>query len=325
MKAIVQDRYGTADVLVLRDIEQPVAGDGDVLIRVHAAGVDPGVWHLMTGRPYLIRVMGFGWRAPKFRVRGRDVSGTVVAVGKRVTQFKTGDAVFGICHGAFAEYACAKEERFALKPANISFEQAAAVPISGASALNGLREVGQIQPGQKVLILGAAGGVGSFAVQLAKAWGATVTGVCSTSKVEPVRSIGADDVVDYSREDFTDGARRFDLILDTAGRRPMSHLRRALTEDGTLVIVGGKGGDTWLGGFQRQMLAPLRSLFGKQKLRGLMFQERQQDLLTLKQLIEAGKITPVIDRTYPLSEAAAAIRYLEQGHARGKVVVTVGS
>jgi NADPH:quinone reductase-like Zn-dependent oxidoreductase len=323
MRAIVQDKYGSADVLELRDIEKPVAGDDDLLIQVHAAGVDPGVWHFMTGLPYLVRIMGVGFSTPKIRIRGRDVAGTVGAVGKNVAQFKPGDVVYGICDGSFAEYVCAKPALFAHKPANLSFEQAAAVPISGMTALNGLRDVGKIQPRQKVLIIGAAGGVGTYAVQLAKAFGAVVTGVCSTSKAELVRDIGADEVIDYTREDFTDGARRFDLILDTAGRRPLSQLRRALTAEGTIVIVGGEGGDRWLGGFQRQIFAPLRALFTKQKLLGLMFKERQQDLLTLKELIEAGKLTPVIDRTYPLSEAAQAIRYLEQGHARGKVVLTV--
>lgn len=323
MHAIVQDRYGSADVLELRDIETPAAGDDDLLIRVHAAGVDPGVWHLMTGLPYLVRFMGLGFRAPKIRVRGRDVAGTVEAVGKNVVQFKPGDAVYGVCDGSFAEYARARPALLAPKPANLSFEQAAAVPISGMTALNGLRVAGRIQPGQQVLVIGAAGGVGTYAVQLAKAFGAVVTGVCSTSKAELVRAIGADEVIDYTREDFTDGTRRFDLILDTAGRRPLSLLRRALTAQGTLVIVGGEGGDRWLGGFHRQIFAPLRSLFTKQKLLGLMFKERQADLLILKELIEAGKLTPVIDRTYPLSQAAEAIRYLEQGHARGKVVLSV--
>jgi NADPH:quinone reductase-like Zn-dependent oxidoreductase len=323
MKAIVQDKYGSADVLELRDIEKPMAGDDDLLIQVHAAGVDPGVWHLMTGLPYLVRVMGFGFSTPKIRVRGRDVAGTVEAVGRNVSQFRPGDLVYGICDGSFAEYVCAKPALFVRKPAKLSFEQAAAVPISGMTALNGLRDVGKIQPGQRVLIIGAAGGVGTYAVQLAKAFGAVVTGVCSTSKAELVRDIGADDVIDYTREEFTDGARRFDLILDTAGRRPLPQLRRALTDEGTIVIVGGEGGDRWLGGFQRQIFAPLRALFAKQKLLALMFKERQQDLLTLNELIEAGKLTPVIDKTYPLGEAAEAIRYLEKGHARGKVVLTV--
>ena len=323
MKAIVQDKYGSVDVLRLRDVEIPQPGDDELLIRVHAAGLDPGVWHLMTGLPYLVRLMGFGLRRPKIRIRGMDVAGTVEAAGKTVTQFKQGDSVYGTCDGSFAEYARTRAERLAPKPANLSFEQAAAVPISGMTALNGLRDVGGLQPEQKVLIIGAAGGVGTYAVQLAKAFGAAVTGVCSTSKAELVRDIGAEEVIDYTREDFTKGARRFDLILDTAGRRPLSHLRRALTPQGTLVIVGGEGGDRWLGGFQRQIFAPLRALFTEQKLMGLVSKERQQDLLTLKDLIEAGKLTPVIDKTYPLSEAPQAIRYLEQGHARGKLVLTI--
>ena len=323
MKAIVQDSYGSADVLELRDVDKPKPGDDEVLIRVHAAGVDPGVWHLMTGLPYLVRVMGFGIRKPKIRIRGSDVAGTVEAVGRNVTQFKEGDPVYGTCDGSFAEYACAKAERFAPKPANLSFEQAAAVPISGMTALNGLRDAGKIQSGQNVLIIGAAGGVGTYAVQLAKAFGAVVTGVCSTSKAELVRAVGADEVIDYTREDFTDGTRQFDLILDTAGRRPLSHLRRALTPQGTLVIVGGEGGDRWLGGFQRQIFAPVRSRFSQQKLLGLISKERQRDLLTLKDLIEEGKLTPVIGRTFPLSEAPQAIRYLEQGHARGKAVLRI--
>jgi NADPH:quinone reductase-like Zn-dependent oxidoreductase len=325
MKAIVQDRYGSAEVLELRDVEKPQPGDDELLIRVHAAGVDPGVWHLMTGMPYLVRVMGFGLRKPKMRVRGTDVAGSVEAAGKNVTQLKQGDQVYGTCDGSFAEYACAKAERFAPKPSNLTFEQAAAVPVSGMTALHGLRDAGKLQSEQTVLIIGAAGGVGSYAVQLAKAFGAVVTGVCSTSKAELVRAIGAEEVIDYTREGFTDGTRRFDLILDTAGRRPLSQLRRALTPRGTLVIVGGEGGDRWLGGFQRQIFAPLRSRFAEQKLVGLMSKERQQDLMTLKDLIDAGKLRPVIDRTYPLSEAPQAIRYLEQGHARGKVVIAVSN
>jgi NADPH:quinone reductase-like Zn-dependent oxidoreductase len=323
MKAIIQDNYGSAEVLELRDVEKPRPGDDELLIRVHAAGLDPGVWHLMTGRPYLVRLMGFGLRKPKIRIRGTDVAETVEVAGRNVTQLKEGDPVYGTCDGSFAEYACARAERLAPKPANLSFEQAAAVPVSGMTALSGLRDAGKLQPEQKVLIIGAAGGVGSYAVQLAKAFGAVVTGVCSTSKAELVREIGADEVIDYTREDFTEGTRQFDLILDTAGRRPLWQLRRALTPQGTLVIVGGEGGDRWLGGFQRQIFAPVRALFTEQKMLGLISKERQQDLLTLKDLIEAGKLTPVIDRTYPLREAPQAIRYLEQGHARGKVVLTV--
>jgi NADPH:quinone reductase-like Zn-dependent oxidoreductase len=325
MKAIVQDKYGSADVLELRDVEKPQPGDDELLIRVHAAGVDPGVWHLMTGLPYLVRVMGFGLRKPKIRIRGMDVAGTVEEAGRNIIRLKKGEQVYGTCDGSFAEYACAKAERLAPKPANLSFEQAAAVPISGMTALNGLRDAGKLQSGQKVLIIGAAGGVGTYAVQLAKALGAAATGVCSTSKVELVRALGAEEVIDYTREDFTDGTRQFDLILDTAGRRPLSQLRRALRPQGTLVIVGGEGGDRWLGGFQRQIFAPVRSLFTDQKMHGLISKERQQDLLTLRDLIEAGKLTPVIGRTYPLREAPQAIRYLEQGHAQGKVVLTVSN
>lgn len=322
MKAIVQDKYGSADVLELREIEIPEPGEDDVLIRVHAAGVDPGVWHLMTGLPYLVRVIGYGFSAPKQRIRGMDAAGIVEAVGKNVTQFKPGDAVFGICDGSFAQYGCGNAGRFAHKPVGLSFEQAAAVPISGLSALNGLR-VGKLQRGQKVLVIGAAGGVGSYAVQLAKAFGANVTGLCSTSKLGLVRELGAEHVIDYTREDFTDGSHSFDLILDTAGRRSVSELRRALAPRGTLVIVGGEGGDRWLGGFQRQLLAPLRAQLGDQRLVGLAFKERQQDLYTLKALIDAGQLTPVLDKTYPLAAAADAIRYLERGHARGKVVLSV--
>jgi NADPH:quinone reductase-like Zn-dependent oxidoreductase len=323
MKAIVQDNYGSAEVLELRDVEKPRPGDDELLIRVHAAGLDPGVWHLMTGLPYLVRLMGFGLRKPKIHIRGTDVAGTVEAAGRNVTYFKQGDPVYGTCDGSFAEYTCAKAERLAPKPANLSFEQAAAVPISGMTALSGLLDAGKLQPEQKVLIIGAAGGVGTYAVQLAKAFGGVVTGVCSTSKAELVRDIGADEVIDYTREDFTEGTHRYDLILDTAGRRPLSQLRRALMPQGTLVIVGGEGGDRWLGGFQRQIVAPVRALLTEQKLMGLISKERQQDLLTLKDLIEAGKLKPVIDRTYPLRKAPQAIRYLEQGHARGKVVLTI--
>jgi NADPH:quinone reductase-like Zn-dependent oxidoreductase len=324
MKAIVQDTYGSADVLELRDIDRPVVGDDDVLVRVHGAGVDPGVWHLMTGLPYLIRILGFGLRKPKVGIRGRDVAGRVEAVGKNVTRFHPGDEVFGTCEGSFAEYVCARADRLAPKPANLTSEQAAVVPISGLTALQGLRDKGKVQPGQKVLIVGAAGGVGSFAVQLAKAFGAEVTGVCGTTKADLVRSMGADHVIDYTREDFADGAQRYDLILDTAGRRSLTHLRRALAPRGTLVIVGGEGGGRWLGGFDRQILrAPMLSPFVRQTLRPLTSKERYEDLVVLKELIEAGKVTPIIDRTYSLSEAPEAIQYLENGHARGKVVIIV--
>jgi len=292
---------------------------------VHAAGLHRGDWHVMTGLPYLIRLVvpTLGLRKPKVPVLGMDVAGHVEAAGSNVTRFQPGDEVFGWCDGSFAEYACAPEDNLAPKPANLSFEQAAAVPISGFAALQGLRDQGQVQPGQQVLIIGAAGGVGSFAVQLAKAFGAEVTGVCSTTQVDLVRSLGADDVIDYTRDDITDGTRHWDLILDTAGRRTLSQLRRALTPRGTLVIVGGEGAGRWLGGFDRNLRAPVLSRFVSQRLRMLASKERQGDLQTLRELIEAGKLTPIIGRTYPLREVPDAIRYLEQGHARGKVVISV--
>jgi NADPH:quinone reductase-like Zn-dependent oxidoreductase len=324
MKAIVQDRYGPSEVLGLREIDRPVVGDDDVLVRVEAAGLDPGVWHLMTGLPYLVRILGFGVRAPKVRVRGRDVAGYVEAVGKNVSGFAVGDEVFGICDGSFAEYVCARADRLASKPASLTFEQAGVVPISGMTALKGLRDAGKVQPGQQVLIIGAAGGVGTFAVQIAKAFGAEVTGVCSRAKVDLVRSIGADHVIDYTRQDIADGRQRFDLVLDMAGNRSLTQLRRVLAPRGTLVVVGGEGGGRWLGGFDRQIVrAPLLSLVVTQTLRPLFFKENSDDLAALTELIEAGKVTPVIDRIYALSEAPEAIRYLAQGHPRGKVVITV--
>ncbi len=328
MKAIVQDAYGSPNVLRLEEVEQPPVGDDDVLVRVSAAGVDAGVWHLMAGRPYLFRAMGPGVRAPKNRVRGADLAGRVEAVGGNITQLKAGDDVFGSCNpvrdGSFAEYARAQADRLAPKPANLTFEQAAAAPVSGVTALQGLRDAGKLQSGQTVLVTGAAGGVGSFAVQIAKALGAEVTGVCAATKADLVASIGADHVIVYTREDFADGTRHYDLILDTAGRRPLSHLRRALTPHGTLVIVGGEGGGRWLGGFDRQMLrAPLLSLVGSQTLRSVMGKVNTDDLNALRELIEAGKVTPAVDRAYPLAQAPEAIRYVHERHARGKVVVTV--
>jgi NADPH:quinone reductase-like Zn-dependent oxidoreductase len=323
MKAIVQDRYGSADVLGFRDIEDPLVGEQDVLVRVHAAGSGPDVWHLMTGLPYFARLF-LGLRKPKVAVRGRDVAGTVEAVGSSVKGFQPGDEVMGIVEGSFAELAIARPDKIVPKPARLTFEEAAAAPISGLTALQAIRDAAKVQPGQTVLVIGAAGGVGTLTVQVAKAFGAKVTGVCSTTKGDLVRSIGADDVIDYTREDFTDGSRRWDVIVDTAGRRPLSELRRALAPRGTLVVVGGDGGGPWTGGFFRGMLGgPLVSLFVGQKLRGLTSKENQEDLLALADLIEDGKVTPVIDRTYPLIEAPDAIRYLEKGHPRGKVVVTV--
>ena len=325
MKAIVQDVYGSAGVLKLRDIARPSIGDGEVLVRVRAAGVDPGVWHLMTGEPYLVRVMGFGLRKPKVGVRGRDVAGVVEAAGARVTRFGPGDEVYGTCEsGSFAEYAAAREERLASKPASVSFEQAAVVPISGVTALQAVRDCGRVQPGQQVVVIGAAGGVGSFAVQIAKASGARVTGVCSTSKADLVRSLGAGDVIDYTRDKVDCNGARYDVVIDTAGNRPLSLLRRAMRPHGTLVLVGGEhGGGRVLGGFDRQLRAPLVSMFAGQRLRGLVAKERAEDLEALTRLIESGDVTPVIDRTYALADAPDAIRYLAEGHAAGKVVVTV--
>jgi NADPH:quinone reductase-like Zn-dependent oxidoreductase len=323
MKAIEQDRYGSADVLEFRDIEEPAMGENDVLVRVHAAGSGPDVWHLMTGMPYMAR-LAIGFRRPKIRVRGWDVAGTVEAVGADVSDLRPGDEVMGIAEGSFAELAVTGPDKLVPKPATLTFPQAAAVPVSGTTALRAVRDEGKVQPGQRVLVIGASGGVGSLAVQIAKAFGAHVTGVSSTSKTDLLRSIGADEVIDYAHEDFADGSRTWDVIVDTAGRRPLSKLRRALTPRGTLVIVGGDGGGRWTGGFFRGMLrAPLVSLFVGQRLRGLATKIKREDLVTLTELIEAGSVTPVVDRTYPLIEAADAIRYLEEGHARGKIVVTV--
>ena len=332
MKAMTQDRYGSADVLALDDIAMPVVGDDEVLVRIRAAGVGPDVWHLMTGRPYFVRLMGFGLRRPKARVVGRDAAGSVEAVGRNVTEFRPGDEVFGTCRGAFAEYACAAaggeggvggEGVLAPKPANLTFEQAAAVPTSAQTALQGLRDAGAIRAGRSVLIIGASGGVGTFAVQLAKVFEAHVTGVCSTTKVDLVRSVGADRVIDYTREDFADEAHRYDLILDTAGRRSLSHLRRALAPRGTLVIVGGEGGGRWTGGFERQLRAVLLSPFLRQQLRSLTAVDRREDLLFLKDLIEAGKVTPAVSKTYLLNQAPKALSDADEGHGSGKTVITV--
>jgi NADPH:quinone reductase-like Zn-dependent oxidoreductase len=323
MKAIVQDTYGSTDVLELRDIDKPEIADDEVLVRVHAAGVDRGAWHVMTGLPYPVRLAGYGVRAPKNGVLGTDMSGVVAAVGKNVTRFQTGDEVFGKCKGAYAEYARASENKLAAKPSNLTFEQAAAVGVSALTALQGLRDHGRVKPGQQVLIIGASGGVGSFAIQLAKAFGAEVTAVCSTTKIDLVRELGADHVIDYSREDFASGERTFDVILDIAGNSSLSRLRRALTPTGTLVIVGGETGGRWLAGTDRQLRALAVSPFVGQKLGSFICREGYEDLLVLKQLVEAGKVVPAIDRAYPLSEVAKAIQYLEDGHARGKVVIVI--
>ena len=323
MKAIVQETYGSPDVLQLREIDTPEVDDDEVLLRVHAAGVDQGVWHSVAGLPYLYRIAGIGVRAPKNPVPGLDVAGSVQVVGANVTAFQPGDEVFGTCRGAYAEYASAGADRLASKPANLSFEQAAAVPTSGATALHAVREKGRVRADERVLIIGAGGGVGTFAVQLAKAFGAEATGVCSTTKLELVRSIGADHVIDYTREDFADARTRYDVILDIAGNRTLSHLRRALAPTGRLVIVGGEGGGHWFGGIDRQLRAQVLSLFVRQTLGTLIATARKEDLEELRGLVEAGTVTPVIDRAFPLREAPEAIRYMRTGHARGKVVITV--
>ena len=323
MKAIVQDAYGAAEVLKCEEVERPVPGPGEVLIRVRAAGMDRGVWHLMAGRPYLVRVMGFGLRRPRQRIAGMDVAGVVEAVAAGVTRFRAGDEVFGEIEGAYAEYACAPEGELVRKPANLSFAQAAVLAVSGRTALQAVRDEGRVAAGQRVLVIGASGGVGSFAVQIAKAVGAEVTGVCSTSKVELVRSLGADHVIDYTREALDAGGKRYDVILDMGGNRPLRDLRRLLTKSGTLVIVGGEAGGRWFGGMGRSVGASLLSPFVAQTLRMQLPRGRIEDLCALAELVEAGKVTPMLDRSFPLAEAADAMRYLLAGTARGKVALTV--
>ena len=322
MKAIVYHRYGSPDVLELREIDKPVVTDNDVLVRVRAASVNPLDWHYMRGMPYIVRIKA-GLRKPKATRLGVDVAGQVEAVGINVTQFKPGDEVFGACPGAFAEYACTSESALVMKPTNVTFEQAAAVAIAAFTALQGLRDKGHIQPGQKVLINGAAGGVGTFAVQIAKSFGADVTGVCSTRNVDMVRSIGADRVMDYTQEDFTKSGQRYDQILDMIGNHPLSDCRRALTPEGTLVLAGGPNKGRWLGGLTGLLKAVVLSRFVSQKLLPVLAHRSKEDLIIMRELLEAGKVTPVIDRSYPLSEVPEAIRYLEEGHAQGKVVITL--
>jgi NADPH:quinone reductase-like Zn-dependent oxidoreductase len=321
MKAIVQEEYGSADVLRLEDVETPAAGRGEVLIRVIAASAFIGDWHVMTGTPYAIRLVS-GLGRPKQRVRGQDVAGAVETVGDEVTAFHPGDEVFGVGNGTFAEYATARPDKIAPKPANLGFEEAATVPTTGCTALQGIRDIGKVRSGQRVLVIGAAGGVGSFAMQIAKAFGAHVTGVCSTSKVELVRSIGADEVIDYTREDIVNGTRRYDLIFDAAGNREASYLRRAMTPKGTLVLAGGEGAGRWLG-MGRVVRARAISLFVGQKMTNFLARPKAADLTTLKELIEADKIKPVIGSRYPLGEVPAAIAEIGAGHGRGKVVITV--
>jgi len=324
MKAIVQDTFGSADVLELRDIPEPVPGPGEVRIRVRAAGIGPDVWHLMTGKPKFARLMPGFKKLWKGHPRGRDAAGVVESVGEGVTDLAPGDEVMGITEGSLADLAVGARATLVRKPARLSFEQAAAAPISGITALMAIRDVAKVQPGQRVLIVGAGGGVGTLAVQIAKAYGAEVTGVASGAKRDLVLSVGADDFIDYTSEDFTDGTRRWDVIIDTAGRRPLRQLRRALTPKGVAAIVGGDGGGDWTGGFFRQILrGPVLSLVSGQNFRPVMSAEKPEDLQALLELIEAGKVTPVVGRTFALPEAADALRYIEEGHSAGKVVVTV--
>ena len=325
MKAIVQDEYGTApeDVLRFEEIAWPTIGDNEILVRVRAASVDRGTWHVMTGLPKLMRIMGFGLRRPKQPNPGRSLAGTVEAVGKNVTEFKLGDEVYGTCGGSFAEYARTQVGLLARKPANLSFEQAASVPVSGMTALQGVRDRAQVQTGERVLIIGASGGVGTFAIQIAKTFGGEVTAVCSTAKTDLVRALGADHVVDYTRDDFAGGEQRYDVVLDIGGNSRLSHLRRALTPGGRLVVVGGETDGRWLGGFDRQLRAIMLSPLVSQKLGILGAKENAADLSGLRELLETGNVSPAVDRTYTLSEAPAAIRYLREGKARGKIVITV--
>jgi len=323
MKAIVCHEYGPPDVLKYEEVEKPTAADDEVLIRVRAASVNPLDWRLMRGRPLAGRI-AFGLRGPKETRPGRDVAGVVEAVGRGVKRFGPGDEVFGACRGALAEYACARESAVVRKPPGLTFEQAAAVPVAGLTALQGLRDKGRIRAGQSVLINGAAGGVGTFAVQFARVFGADVTGVCSTRNVQLVRSIGARHVVDYTREDFTEGGRRYDLIFDCVGHGSPSALRRVLKPEGVCVIIGGPH-VRWTVGLLAYLIKPLvLSWFVSQSFTFFMARVKADDLSFMSELMGAGKVTPVIDRRYSLSEAAEAVRYLEEGHARGKVIVTVG-
>ncbi|GAA1944721.1 NAD(P)-dependent alcohol dehydrogenase [Microbacterium deminutum] len=321
MRAIVQKRYGETDVLHLEETSRPKIAADEVLVRVRAAGLDRGTWHTMTGRPYLMRIMGFGFRGPKNRVPGLDVAGTVVEVGVSVTRFAVGDQVFGISRGSFAAYAAAREDKLALKPPSLTFEQAAVVPVSGITALQALRDAGRLQPGQRVLIIGASGGVGSYAVQIAAALGAHVTGVASTAKLDLVRSLGAKHVIDYTREDFADGAAHYDLILDIAGNSTIARLRRVLTPRGTLVIVGGENGGPVTGGIGRQLRAIALSPFLRHRLTMQTTKERASDLEPLTNLVETGRIVPTLERAYPLEEVPQAIRHLQAGTVRGKIAI----
>jgi NADPH:quinone reductase-like Zn-dependent oxidoreductase len=321
MRAAVRQRYGQADGVEAREVAVPVPGAEEVLVEVHAAGLDRGVWHLMTGTPYLLRLAGFGLRRPRQPVLGMDVAGRVAAVGRDVTRFAVGDEVFGIGTGTFAEYAVARQDKLVAKPVGVPFVQAAAVAISGLTALQALHDVGRVRAGQRVLVLGASGGVGSFAVQLARAAGAEVTGVCSAAKADLVRSLGAHHVIDYASADPTDGSVRYDLILDIGGRTRLAKLRRALTATGTLVIVGGENGGRWTGGIGRQLRALALSPLLKQRLTTFISAESGDGLELLRAAVEDGHLTPAVERTYPLDDVPDALRDLEAGRARGKSVI----
>ena len=321
MKAIVYRRYGSPDVLRLEEVPKPDVKDGEVLVRVRAAAVNPLDWHLLRGVPYIVRPSS-GWFTPKRNIPGVDVAGVIETVGRNVTEFQPGDEVFGEKSRSCAEYVCGPEKLFMRKPANLTLEEAAAVPVGAATALQALRDKGNVQPGQKVLINGASGGVGTFAVQLAKSFGAEVTAVCSTPNLDLVRSLGADHVIDYTRQNFTRSKERYDLIIDNAGSRSLLAMRRVLASTGTIVLVGASKGN-WIGPIARILGASQLSRFGSQRMVGMLTDIQREDLVFLKDLIETGKVTPVIDRRYPLSEVPDAIRYLETMRARGKVVITV--
>jgi NADPH:quinone reductase-like Zn-dependent oxidoreductase len=319
MKAIIYEKYGSPEVLQLKEVKKPIPKDDEVLIKVHAASVNAYDWHFLTADIFLIRLMGGGLLKPKDTRLGADVAGRIEVVGRNVKHFQPGDEVFGMVRGGFAEYACASETELVLKPVNLTFEEAAAVPMAAITALQGLRDTGQIQPGQKVLINGASGGVGTFAVQIAKSFGAEVTAVCSTRNLEMARSIGADHVIDYTKEDFTKNGRQYDLILAANGYHSLSAYKRALTPKGIYVMAGGSMAQI----FQAMLLGSWMSETGGKTLGGVSAKRNQKDLAILKVLVEAGKVVPVVDRRYPLSEAAEALRYLGEGHARGKVVILV--
>jgi len=319
MKAIVYHKYGSPDVLELKEIEKPTPKDDEVLIKIHAASVNAYDWHFLTADIFLIRLMGGGLLKPKNSRLGADIAGRVEAVGKNIKQFQPGDEVFGMIRGGFAEYACAPENALALKPVNLSFEEAAAVPMAAVTALQGLRDEGQIQAGQKVLINGASGGVGTFAVQVAKSFGAEVTAVCSTRNLDQARSIGADYVIDYTKEDFTKSGQQYDLVFAANGYHSLSAYKRSLTHKGIYIMAGGSMAQI----FQSMLMGSMMSETGGKTMGGVSAKRSQKDLVFIKEILEAGKVIPIIDRRYPLSEAAEALRYLGEGHARGKIVITV--